>query len=420
MTEDELRQYCQDLESDFDSTFTEQENGNERLLLFLSLLTGVTAMGTVWDGLTPTEQETLIERAAKEYSQYPNKVKEDLSDLLEKTPLDDTKQLPPEAAPNLITEEELERYRQLMEETKQYSRMQDPRTVENKAWQQQEEINDKTGMFNYLESLKNGNLDGYIEYQNIGGQILIPWVTQGDSSVCEDCQDLEDSGPYPPDEYPEPPHFGCRCNDPFPDPIIAAPGEVQGEEYAPTPDEIDAAYQYNIDDNPLVNDYLRTGEVPEDYFGIKTEEEMKEELDKQIENLENLINNNKLEEDTTVYRGVPPIYDDKVIGDTIDDLAFQSTTTEPYTATEFGNNILEIQLPEGYNGLDLDQFLSDQLVNGNLDLTPSQIHPHLNENEILLQHGNSFEIIGQYVKDGGEWDMFLEGDKFNIIVVKPI
>jgi len=87
--------------------------------------------------------------------------------------------------------------------------------AENIAFQNEQNIADKMGMFGGIEAEKQGSLT-----ESYGLGVVFPWVTQGDESVCEDCADLESGGPYPADDYPEPPHFGCRCNDPFPDPEI--------------------------------------------------------------------------------------------------------------------------------------------------------------------------------------------------------
>lgn len=110
---------------------------------------------------------------------------------------------------------EFQRYSQILAETQQYSRMIDPKTIENNAFRQQQEILDQVGMFGGVESEKGGVLSVYY-----GETVLIPWETQGDDSVCEDCLILEAGGPYSPNNFPEPPHYGCRCNDPMPDPIV--------------------------------------------------------------------------------------------------------------------------------------------------------------------------------------------------------
>jgi len=110
---------------------------------------------------------------------------------------------------------EFQRYSQILAETQQYGRMIDPKTVENIAFRQQQQTLDQVGMFGGVESEKGGVLSVYY-----GETVLIPWETQGDDSVCDDCLILEAGGPYSPNNFPEPPHYGCRCNDPMPDPIV--------------------------------------------------------------------------------------------------------------------------------------------------------------------------------------------------------
>lgn len=75
-----------------------------------------------------------------------------------------------------------------------------------KSFQNASDIADKIGLFGGVEGDKQGMLDVYQQ-----GNVMIPWVTAGDDTVCEDCQQLADESPYSADSYPEPPHFGCRC-----------------------------------------------------------------------------------------------------------------------------------------------------------------------------------------------------------------
>jgi hypothetical protein len=98
----------------------------------------------------------------------------------------------------------------------------DPATypsIENIAFSNAIENMDKLGAYGGQESWKIGQLELYKNAQlQMNVVILIPWETcetKGDCDtegpVCEDCQDLENDGPYAPEDYPEPPHFGCRC-----------------------------------------------------------------------------------------------------------------------------------------------------------------------------------------------------------------
>lgn len=108
----------------------------------------------------------------------------------------------------ILPEKELLRLQQIYNDTRAYNLVSNPNTIENLAWRNAQNISERTGMYGMIESDKEGLLQ---VYQNVYVKVLIPWVTAGDDHVCEDCQDLADNGPYPPEDYPEPPHFGCRC-----------------------------------------------------------------------------------------------------------------------------------------------------------------------------------------------------------------
>lgn len=113
----------------------------------------------------------------------------------------------------------LDQYKYLYEQLRHHGRLEDPRTIENIQFKWQQNISDKVGSFGDLEANKQGELDLYK-----GETVVIPWWTQQDDHVCPVCRKQEIEGPYPPDGYPEPPHFACRCNDPFPEPIRVYPG----------------------------------------------------------------------------------------------------------------------------------------------------------------------------------------------------
>jgi len=108
----------------------------------------------------------------------------------------------------ILPEKELLRLQQIYNDTRAYNLASNPQTIENLAWRNAQNISERTGMYGMIESEKEGLLH---VYQNVYVKILIPWETAGDDRVCDDCQELADNGPYPPEEYPEPPHFGCRC-----------------------------------------------------------------------------------------------------------------------------------------------------------------------------------------------------------------
>lgn len=124
------------------------------------------------------------------------------------------------ALPYGLTDQEFSQYNQLAEELKHQGRLEDPRTIENTSMRWAEERNDMAGMFADLESSKAGTLDEYIRAAaEENAKIMIPWNPTGDNT-CEECMALVEDGPYPVDDFPEPPHFGCQCNDPMADPII--------------------------------------------------------------------------------------------------------------------------------------------------------------------------------------------------------
>lgn len=119
--------------------------------------------------------------------------------------------------------EDLQQFQQMAEELKQYGRLEDPRSIENTGFRWAEQSNDKMGMFGDLEAYKSGALDQYIwAQQEFGATIQIPWNPTG-PNTCDECWTAVDDGPYSPEDFPEPKHFGDECNDPMADPIIVFP-----------------------------------------------------------------------------------------------------------------------------------------------------------------------------------------------------
>jgi len=53
-----------------------------------------------------------------------------------------------------------------------------------------------------------GKLNVFREFED---QILLDWVSRGDSKVCAVCRFYESNGPYKPSMFPIAPHTGCRC-----------------------------------------------------------------------------------------------------------------------------------------------------------------------------------------------------------------
>jgi hypothetical protein len=119
-----------------------------------------------------------------------------------------------------IPEAEISFYQNLQQELTQHMRIEDPKTIENKAMNWAKTQNDQLGMFGDLEAYKAGALDSYAAIEAVGGEVLIPWNPTG-PNTCEDCLDKVDEGPYRPEDFPEPVHYGDQCNDPMADPIIS-------------------------------------------------------------------------------------------------------------------------------------------------------------------------------------------------------
>ncbi len=109
----------------------------------------------------------------------------------------------------------------------------DPQTQENIDANNMQGIMEQVGMFGSIEAQKGASLESYQLLQNSQGYMAyIPWVPVGDESTCDDCWELADKGPYPVDNFPEPPHYGCRCNEEMAEPILVPIGtdieDVQG------------------------------------------------------------------------------------------------------------------------------------------------------------------------------------------------
>lgn len=203
---------------EYESTFNQASNESDNSLLFLGGLVGLAGMTDILGTLSQSELEevrsTFTEEAATTF-EIPGIV-----DVTEFMPGADEAMGLVRDAENL-TPEEFNHLNQMMEEAKQYGRMSDPKTAENITFRNESARADAIGQFGYHESSVQGNLS-----MAAGEGIFFPWVSVGDDNVCDDCLDLEAGGPYPADNYPESPHYGDRCNEPFPDPIILLPGEV--------------------------------------------------------------------------------------------------------------------------------------------------------------------------------------------------
>lgn len=125
--------------------------------------------------------------------------------------LDNISTVSPSELGYFFTEEEKANLTNLGNEIKSDWLASDPKTVENKAWSDQQTIMDKVGMYGNGTATRQGQLEVYQRLESEGFKALIPWKTAGDGGVCEECEDYELNSPYTPEEYPEPPHYGCRC-----------------------------------------------------------------------------------------------------------------------------------------------------------------------------------------------------------------
>jgi hypothetical protein len=214
-------------EEEYEPSFNKASNESDNSLLFLGGLIGLAGLTDILGTLSPVELEevrstfsegaiTATEEAASFDIPGIGNISEFMPDSNEAIALiHDAENLSPE---------ELSHLEQMMEEAKQYGRMSDPKTAENITFNNQSSIAEQAGQFGYHESSVQGNLE---VAKNEG--ILFPWVSVGDDNVCDECLELEADGPYPADDYPESPHYGDRCNEPFPDPSIALSGEVEDE-----------------------------------------------------------------------------------------------------------------------------------------------------------------------------------------------
>jgi len=106
---------------------------------------------------------------------------------------------------------QLDEYQQLSDDLSMMGRVADPDTIENIAFQNAQMISEQMGTFGYIEASKQGTLDTYRNLQEQGYTVLIPWESEGDERVCDECEALESQEGFAPWDYPAPPHYGCRC-----------------------------------------------------------------------------------------------------------------------------------------------------------------------------------------------------------------
>ena len=199
----------QDDQDNYDVTYQKVTAEIDKLGAWILAAVTLTATGQVINKLTPAELLILKENAPELSTLTPLELDEVVTSMV---PLQEI-EIPytTEIYSNFIEEKDLTYYKNLSEQFKQYGRIEDPKSIENLHWQNQQTILDKTGLFGNTESTKSGMLDTYIKNNNYSDtEVRIPWVCAGDNT-CGDCEDIEAAGPYLPDEYPEPPHYGCEC-----------------------------------------------------------------------------------------------------------------------------------------------------------------------------------------------------------------
>jgi hypothetical protein len=118
-----------------------------------------------------------------------------------------------------ISEADLNYYKLLQEDIKQYGRMQDPKTIENLGYKWTETQTDQIGLFGDIEAYKSGALDAYRAAEACGASIMLPWNPTGENT-CDNCMAEVENGPFKPEDFPSPVHYNDQCNDPMAEPVI--------------------------------------------------------------------------------------------------------------------------------------------------------------------------------------------------------
>jgi hypothetical protein len=195
----------EEFEEEYESLFNKASNESDNSLLFLGGLIGLTGLTSVIGNLTGEQLEALEAETGTVAGESVSFEIPGISEVTEFVPGAEDAIREIQHAENLAPEE-LSHLTQMMEDAKQYGRMSDPKTAENITFNNQSIIAEKMGMFGGVEADKQGRIQCYI-----GLPVLIPWEDAGDENVCEDCQELAARGPYRPEDYPEAPHYGCRC-----------------------------------------------------------------------------------------------------------------------------------------------------------------------------------------------------------------
>lgn len=168
-----------------------------------------------------------------------------------------------------------------------------------------------------------------------------------------------------------------------PAPLPGPPPQVVNGDF--TDEELEALEEYTDAGYLAVNDYLRNGLAK----GMA-----KEDIESLIERLDMAIATSSTNADSTVYRGISDeSFDDLVVGSTLHDKGYVSTSSELENAKNFsafsasGGSIFQIDLPAGSNVVDV----------GKADVG------YTNEKEFILPRNSSFEITEIGELDGKKY-----------------
>lgn len=193
---------------DNDTPYQKQSNNLDKLLLGLGLIVSVNAVNNVYRELSPKEKELLKNDVKPQQKNRINKIHDTTPSNIDI-----------EAYLTFFTDEEIQNYKNIAEQLKQQGRIEDPRTVENIAYNNASRISETVSQFGAIESTKQSYLGVMVSNSNDDHTLLIPWITAG-AHTCGDCEDLANAGPYLPTNYPAPPHYKCECLPGTPVPIF--------------------------------------------------------------------------------------------------------------------------------------------------------------------------------------------------------
>jgi hypothetical protein len=214
LTEAELREQCET--QDIDKTFNKSGSDFEGLLEMMGMMGLMLGATTAFNGLSDHDKTDVMgEGTFQGIDITETPIGEDIIQVEMTLP----EPIPAEAFNELFDPDQIAQMQQVMEDYKQYGRMLDPKSVEYKEWQNLQNIMEQMGQFGYHETSVQSELTVYTQYE-----VMIPWTTCEDNDtcssegpVCEDCDSLAGEL-YLPSDFPEPPHYGCRCNEPMAEP----------------------------------------------------------------------------------------------------------------------------------------------------------------------------------------------------------